>query len=491
MSLPPELEDIEFIEEIVDTVGVGVALYDETGRFLYVNRVYAALLDAERESLLGTAIWEINPEFDGERFDDYWASFDDGETRVVETVHEYEGTRVAVSASTTQSRVNGTAYHVGTIRDIARRKERERQLEQLHTVTRDLMEAGSRDEIASIAARTAATILDHEQTVARFAEGDSLVPMAVSDRAAETMGERPTYRVDGETPAARAYRTGEPVRIDDTDDLDDGYDRPGMRSVMYVPIGDWGVLGVGSSARAAFDQTAVHLASILGTDTETALDRLADERDLERQNERFEAFYEVISHDIPNHLSVAQTRLELAVQKEAFDQLDHVSKAHRRIQTVIDDMKTLVTQGRQVDETERVRLSTLVQSTWTSCRPEDGDATLAVERDGWVETDRTRLTQLFENLFWNALDHAGPDVTIWVGVTDRGFYVEDDGPGIPETARDEVLVPGYTTADDHAGFGLAIVRGIVRAHDWTISVTEGREGGARFEVTGVPVDHER
>jgi signal transduction histidine kinase len=90
-----------------------------------------------------------------------------------------------------------------------------------------------------------------------------------------------------------------------------------------------------------------------------------------------------------------------------------------------------------------------------------------------------------ENLFRNAIEHGGEDVTIRVGGLSDGFYVEDDGPGIPEDARDEVFEVGYSTSPNGTGFGLNIVKEIVEAHGWEIGVTAGMDGGARFEITGV------
>jgi signal transduction histidine kinase len=78
-------------------------------------------------------------------------------------------------------------------------------------------------------------------------------------------------------------------------------------------------------------------------------------------------------------------------------------------------------------------------------------------------------------------------VHVRVGSLPDGFFVEDDGPGIPPSERDRVFEAGYTTAPDGTGFGLNIVRTVVRAHGWDVEATEGRDGGARFEVTGVDV----
>jgi signal transduction histidine kinase len=63
-----------------------------------------------------------------------------------------------------------------------------------------------------------------------------------------------------------------------------------------------------------------------------------------------------------------------------------------------------------------------------------------------------------------------------------GFAIEDDGPGIPPEKRDAVFDPGETTSAGGIGYGLAIVKRIVEAHGWSLAVTEGRVGGARFEV---------
>lgn len=109
-----------------------------------------------------------------------------------------------------------------------------------------------------------------------------------------------------------------------------------------------------------------------------------------------------------------------------------------------------------------------------------------VESDvGTIEADESRLHGLFENLFRNAVEHAGDDVTVRVGrLTDEtGFYVEDDGPGIPADDRDEIFDHGFTTSEEGTGYGLSIVAEIVAGHGWDITVSESDTGGTRFEIT--------
>ena len=65
-----------------------------------------------------------------------------------------------------------------------------------------------------------------------------------------------------------------------------------------------------------------------------------------------------------------------------------------------------------------------------------------------------------------------------------GFYVEDDGRGIPPERREHLLEFGVSTGSG-AGYGLAIVRTIVEAHGWSLEIGESADGGARFEILEV------
>ena len=231
---------------------------------------------------------------------------------------------------------------------------------------------------------------------------------------------------------------------------------------------------------------------------------LADERverrkRLERQRERLEEFASVVSHDLRNPLSVAVGNVELAAELDgdaSTDRLDRALDALDRMDGLIGDLLTLAREGKTVEAAEPTDLRSVVERAWRTAG-EPADAALVV--DGPLPTvrcDSGRLRQAFENLFRNAIEHGAPAapaesdasiepddaaVRVRVGETDEGFYVADDGPGIDPDQRDAVFEPGHTTAPDGTGFGLAIVERIAAAHGWTVSVTAGREGGARFE----------
>lgn len=480
--------DGELFGQMVDAVGVGVGAYNADGEYAYVNQAYAEMLETDKESLLGTAIWEINDDVDPDRFEEYWSSYTEGETRTAEAIHRHGTAAVDVQTLTTRVVVDGEPYNIGTIQDISLRKRRERQLNQLHTVTEKLIDACSSNGIARIVADTVENILGYEYNVVRLV-GDSgrLEPVAVTESARPDVGNSWSYSLDEETSGVRAFNQQEPVVVDDVTELTDGYDRGRARSVLYVPVGRFGLLSIAHHDSGTFDETDIDLASILTSNAEAALRRLENERDLERQNERLGAFVDVISHDIPNHLNVADIRLDLARKQGDLSQLDDVALAHGRIESVISDMRTLVDHGKQIDSVDWLSFEDVVGNCWSTCRGENEAVSLEIESSGRIQADESRFKQLLENLFWNALEHGGSTPTIRVGLLDHGFYVEDDGPGIPDSERQKVLSPGYTSLDgeDHFGFGLAIVREVARAHGWTLDVTESDAGGARFEITGV------
>lgn len=181
---------------------------------------------------------------------------------------------------------------------------------------------------------------------------------------------------------------------------------------------------------------------------------------------------------------MAESRVELAAEDCDSDHLATVANAHDRIETLIQDLLTLARDGTRVDEMEPVQVRTVAERCWRTV--ETKSATLTVETEQTLGTDPIRFQQLLENLVRNAIEHGGDDVQIVVGECDdgTGFYVADDGPGIPEADRETVFDSGYSTDPDGTGFGLAIVQTIIRNHGWDITVIESAHGGARFEITG-------
>jgi PAS domain S-box-containing protein len=228
-------------------------------------------------------------------------------------------------------------------------------------------------------------------------------------------------------------------------------------------------------------------------------EQVEQEQTLREQNDRLEKFASVVSHDLRNPLEVANLRLNLATQESDSRHLDDVQEALDRMERIIDDLLALA-RHKETGETENVALKDLVARCWQNINTKQ--ATLEVETDLAIQADKSQLTTLLENLFRNAIEHNPNEVTITVGTLDSshvvgqeqssdeldGFYIADDGEGIPQTEQKKVFERGYSSDEDGTGFGLDIVSQVARAHDWRVDLTEGEYGGAQFNITGVEIE---
>jgi PAS domain S-box-containing protein len=215
--------------------------------------------------------------------------------------------------------------------------------------------------------------------------------------------------------------------------------------------------------------------------TRNVTERVERERQLRQQKERLDEFASVVSHDLRNPLNVAQGQATLIAEQTESNHLGPLQEALDRMEAIVEDTLTLARQGDTIRETEAISLTDLVGKCWGTV--ETGEATIEIVDEMTFQGDPERLRHVFENLFRNVVEHGGSDRTVRVGIHDeRGIYVEDDGPGIPVDKREEVFKPGHSSAGGGTGFGLTIVKRIVEAHGWELSVTDGTDGGARFEI---------
>lgn len=445
------------------------------------------LFGYDRKEAIGESIGLLHQQHEIEQIPEIKDLIESGESWYDEIKHvRKDGSTFAALLSIHPVKLEGQTCFLGVSIDISERKERERALKELHGSTRDLMTATTAEEVVTIGSNAAAEVLNHVINGIHLYEPDedALVPVAWTNNSEKLLDEAPPILGIKDSLAGQVYRTGVSEYYPDITNEPGRFatDTP-FGSELVLPLDEHGVFILSSTATEAFSQIDKTLAQVLATNIKTALDRVEQRQEIERQNERLNKFASVLSHDLRNPLSVASGRLELAQSESDSTHLDAVSQAHARMETLIDDLLTLAREGNSVGELESVRLDSLVEGCWRNVDTEE--ATIRIEAERTIRADRSRLQQLLENLFRNAVEHSGKNVSITVGVFDTGFYIEDDGQGIPPERRDKVFDIGYSTADEGTGFGLAIVRRIAEAHGWNISAIEASTGGARFEITGV------
>ncbi|WP_231186262.1 PAS domain S-box protein [Haladaptatus sp. DYF46] len=209
------------------------------------------------------------------------------------------------------------------------------------------------------------------------------------------------------------------------------------------------------------------------------------ERQLERQNQRLDSFASMVAHELRNPLMIGQMYCNELPADAAPVAVEYITESFDRIDDIIDVL-LVVTQGHEtVPESTPVRLGDTARNAWN--KVDSPDATLEVLMDGTISADETYVEHLFRNLFENAVEHAGADVTVTVGELPTGFYIADDGPGVPLDARETVFEMGYTTASGNGGMGLglAFVHELATVYGWNCSLTDSADGGAQFEFTNV------
>ena len=306
--------------------------------------------------------------------------------------------------------------------------------------------------------------------------------------AREVLGKNPRHLQGPETEseAARKMReavaNAESVAVDITNYRKDG--TPFVNHVEITPI---------------FDDEG-ELVHFLGSQVDVTAQH-EHRRALARQNEQLAEFTSIVSHDLRNPLAVARGRVELAHRTGDLSHLDHADASLERASALIEELLDLAREGQTLDfdRVERVSVGDVARAAWDTV--DTGGAALTVEAEWEVDADESRLRQLFENLFRNCVEHGSTNsrpeaddsvehardddapVEVRVGRLDAGcgFFVEDDGPGVPDDIRDTVFDVGVTAVDGGTGFGLAIVRNVAEAHGWDVRLTEGEQGGARFE----------
>ncbi|MFW6045675.1 MAG: PAS domain S-box protein [Natronomonas sp.] len=436
--------------DAIETAQEGISILEDD-RFIYVNDAYADLYGYEREELIDQH-WEIlYPDDDI----DY---IRDGILPLVEAKGQWHGRTTGVRSDGTTFEEDHvlatTAYDelVCTVRDVSDRKQREQDLEMFETMIETIS-----DGVYAL------------DTKGRYVYANTHFEKVTGYDREEVLGESPTMvvkdlPVEQFESAIREIIKGERDSFSTEVTVDpktrDPYPADVKITALIVDEEFQGTVGV----------------------TRDISERKAREQELKRQKDRIQEFVSIVSHDLRNPLNVASGRLELLKDEPEPGHVDAIEKAHDRMEALIENLLTLAHEGEKSIDYTSVDLERLVDRCWRTVRT-DG-AEFSMEAVSPLRADEDSIRQLLENLLRNAIEHGGADL-IRIGPVDGGFYLEDDGTGIPEDHHDQVFESGFSTTSANTGFGLAIVEEIVETHGWDIDVTKGNSGGARFEITGV------
>jgi PAS domain S-box-containing protein len=489
--------------ELLENAPFGVVVIDEDSTIRYANGGFTDLLGHEPADLVGESLLRTVPERLRDAHTNAFESYlETGEKHLdwdrieLPALHR-SGREVPISLTIRETPIDGELFYTGIILDDTEstqlREQLEKNVEVFHelyvvasnaaipfeTRQRRILEIGCQylelpygfiTEITSTTQTILAAVGDHE-----LLQPNAECPIEESYC-------RKTIEGEGFLSVANAVEEGW--------EEDPAYERFDLGSYLggqLVVDGElFGTLCFASHTPRGHsftesERTFVEMASRwLGYEFQ----QQRQTRQLERQNERLDRFASRVSHDLRNPLSAAKGRLKLAIERYGDDQdLLAVKRSLEDTDDRIDEMLEFARLGNVVTDPTPVSLSAAVEAAWATVETEN--ATVEMTGDVELRGDRERIERLLENLFRNSVDHSAADgaVAVRVGTLSDapGFYVADDGPGIPASDREAVLESGYTTSESGSGFGLAIVDEIATAHGWDVRITDAETGGARFE----------
>ena len=225
--------------------------------------------------------------------------------------------------------------------------------------------------------------------------------------------------------------------------------------------------------------------------------------DLQAKKKELSEFTHMVSHDLKSPVVGAASLFNFFLHRldEDFpeirkdeglnEMLDRIPDSFSKMLSFVNTLLDYAESGRVIGEQEWVSMEKVVDSVIGNFEYADKEGMVSFERmeklpRAWC--DPVRMLQVWQNLISNAIKYRGDinPVRIRLGgsrfETGWRFWVEDNGPGIPEEYQEKIFEP-FVRADDEtqgSGIGLATSKRIMKAHGGEIHVDSTTDKGARF-----------
>jgi signal transduction histidine kinase len=207
-----------------------------------------------------------------------------------------------------------------------------------------------------------------------------------------------------------------------------------------------------------------------------------------------EELVQAVSHELGSPLTRLRFHLELLENQPEGQREERIGAMSRELDA-LDELVAELLGYVQSDELELERhafdptrsLTDLAELARLKA-PDDRtiDVDLELANDVQLVADRRLFQRAVENLLRNAVQHARGKVLLELTQDEHDvrMAVHDDGPGIPEELRDEVMIPFVRLDADRSrktggvGLGLAIVCRIINRHKGRLEIGTSPLGGA-------------
>jgi two-component system sensor histidine kinase CreC len=257
-------------------------------------------------------------------------------------------------------------------------------------------------------------------------------------------------------------------------------------------------------AQAVRDGRPAILPDVGGSEMRVMGEALEEMREALEGKKYVEHYVQSLTHELKSPLAALQGAAELLNEEMPMEDrrrfLANIRKEAERMSQIVDRMLKLASleARRGLGPTEQVDLASLAGEAVSRLRPTWEKKGLKISIDAMdcpTVGERFLLEEALGNLLQNAIDFSPPQGTIRIAVraTPEGarVAVEDEGPGIPDFAREKIFerffsLPHPDTGEKSTGLGLSFVREIAALHGGRIRGENRSPCGAAFELTLPP-----
>lgn len=284
------------------------------------------------------------------------------------------------------------------------------------------------------------------------------------------------------------------------------------RVALYVPL-KLGVKAIGAMVVISPQSGKTVLEAIAGLvalalERARFLNELSRTRALEQSDELKSAILASVSHDLRTPLTSIRAAIDSILEDSTAQDPTTLREFHLIIREDVDRLSRLVenllemarieSSGIQLSK-QWESVSELFQNTLSRCADSVKNHRVKIEMDGalpLVKIDSRLLSQVLSNLIDNACKYSpeGTEILLraWIESDNLFLSVGDQGPGIPPNEAAHIFEKFYRLKDacpnrSGTGMGLAIARGIVRAHGGEIWVETNSDHGSTF-ICNIPAE---
>ena len=216
-------------------------------------------------------------------------------------------------------------------------------------------------------------------------------------------------------------------------------------------------------------------------------------RDIEKEAERQQTFFQNASHELKTPLMAIQGYAE-GIQAGVMDTgsaAEVILEESDRMTELVDELLDIskIDMGRQLLALSEMDVRELLYDSIRTVEPAAAAGGIAIvpdfpEEPIMVKCDDTQMRRAVTNILTNGLRYARSQLCLTCRADKRNVIIriQDDGDGIAEGDLPHIFDRFYMGKSGKSGIGLALTKEIIHMHKGTIHAYNG-ESGAVFEIT--------